>query len=439
VLFNLKTRLHNLTLVLGDYDTGVAKALLSSVSGSGGSTPAITLGMRMAAEISGGVFASRTGWWHWAAQITNVQGKTPTFSVNIDDGVNAISLWAGGVGLPNTVGAYTYKAWFSYDQETWTRFDNTAETGAGTSNHVATFSHDTAFTGGVVYVRSHPGFPTWLVEEKVAALNGNALVSSTDSWDEASSVGAAKFKIGETTAVNDESSRQIPALNLYGFKISSGAGNAPDASDKRKVVLISGVHPAEHIAQWKLWGLVDIMLSGSQLATDMLSWADYYVYPCCNPAGVYGGYWRQDPHAPTVDCNRAWPAGTNTVEFINVIRPLISADVGAACHVFIDVHEDRYGDVTCIFDASQSAKETAWVAAMGDAIAATSYAGSFAASPDTASTMSKNWGMDTLGAVVSFIDETGPEYITSISVLNTLASIMGTALVTLFDNGDIPS
>lgn len=413
------------TVLTGDYDGGTIDTSLSSVTNENASAPSVELVPRNTSLAS---FGSYT-FWGWAAKLTGVEGKTPTFSaVCVDTGISSFAFQS----LPTS----GYRPWFSYDQVTWTKFTNVSSTGsAGSPPFSIEFSHSSGFSQGTVYVRSMPGLPVSTMTTKVAALEGNALVSSTTSWDGVSSTGAAKFKIGATTSTTDEQSRTIPAQTLYGFKISSG-GLATDGNAKRKVVLISGVHSAEQEGQLYLWAAIDYILSGVDGATALLGDFDFYCYPCVNPSGVYGGLMRADPHAKTVDPNRAWRTDINTVECANLMRPLISADVGGACTVFYDCHTGASADTMgYYYTTGQETIKDAWVTALGSWRTAQSLNETFSSFGVGVDTMAKDWAVAELGATFSVICELGLANTPDMAHIQKVGIVFIGALNDLFDGG----
>lgn len=434
--------------ILGDFDTGVVDPALSSITNPATATPAVHLVMRLAAVINdpgGSPGASpRGGYWHHSSKLIGMAGKTPTFDVAIDDGVHSKSTFVVATAYPTNVSspvAFTWKPWYSYDQITWFRFDNSTHSGTGTSSYFGQFSNNTPFTDDTVYVRHQPAFTTAYTATRVAALNGNALVSSTTSWEGVSSVGAAKFKVGATTTFSDEQSRAIGAFPLYGFKISSGGGNAPDGFPKRKVLFLGPGQPCEQAGGWCMWGAIDQLLAGDTVANSALARFDFYCYPLMNPAGVYAGYWRQDPHAPTLDANRHWLVGDNAVEFSTLLRSRITTDVGGDISALISWHEaDVNGFGT--YEAASNVTSgiiTSWAAALSAAATAISYSTTFTDYGDTSPVTAEiDWTDASLHADLSVSVEAGPYFVSTTGDYAKIGQIGVRALTTLYDNGKLP-
>jgi hypothetical protein len=432
--------------IVGDYDGGLVNHLASSVARPQTVSPDVVLLMRGQPSER---YASGTDaiFWHWGGMVTGVKGKVPSFKAILDNGIHP-PFWLNkegdppDSGLPTDQPGWVYRPWYSYDQETWFRFDNLTETGAGTTDYFCRFSNNSAFTGDTVYVRYMPGHPVGLVTKRVAALSGNPLVSPTSSA--VSGSGADRFRIGTVSSRVDDMGRRIPAQPVYGFKISNGAALATDGAAKRKALLTSGVHPCEQEGQWTIWGLIDWLLGGSAEAGQALARYDFYVYPCVNPVGVYGGHWRGtfDPVWPQPDANRHWDK--SDLECINLHKTAILADVGASAHVVVDFHSPFYRTHDALYGAETTAGTVGadWVAALTNSLTAMGVTPRVTVRPwpgdiTAPAGSTEGWARANLSPRFAISSESGPYYVTSTQDFAKYGEAHGRALIRIFNNGHV--
>lgn len=214
------------------------------------------------------------------------------------------------------------------DTDTWTDF---ATVTIGDSD--ISIQDDAAFPAGRIYIAALPMYPYSRVARLVREWLASPLASDTESGTDG--------VIGTMTArdAGDGSGRTVPALPIYGFKISSGAGT------KNIAVLTAYNHPSETPGSYQLEGALAWLLGGSDLASFLLDYFDFYVYPCLNPQGVWAGYFRSCPEDPTLDHNRQWAAGG--LECVDAIKTAMLADTGGTVEVGLDYHS--WMDNTDIF------------------------------------------------------------------------------------------
>ncbi len=207
----------------------------------------------------------------------------------------------------------------SPDTDSWTAFDNQA-TGASDIE----FYHNTAFPVGNIYVAYLPMAPTSRVDRLMGVWDGDARVTET-----ASTTGLV---IDTLTAQDNGDGRTAPALPVYGFKLTN-----PSGYTKNKMILTAYVHPNETTGFLELEGALAWLLGGSAAAEMLLDYFEVYVYPCLNPQGVWGGWFRSSPETPASDNNRIWDT-TGTNEAVDLIKAAMAADTGGAIEVGIDFH-----------------------------------------------------------------------------------------------------
>ena len=247
-------------------------------------------------------------WWWWAFSSASFAGDTPTFKV---------AQYAHFQGLD---AIYRYGCYAtSMDSDTWVDIPATI----GVTDIVLVPS--SALPSGTLYFAEMPAYPFSRTTRKMAEWLAHDYVGDTAS-STAGVIGTA------TERANGIDSRTNPALSFYGFKISKTSENT-----KNKAILTGGNHPGEAIGRFELEGSIDWLLGGSVEAEELLDWFDFYVYPCVNPQGVWGGFYRSCPEDATLDHNRQWHT-TGTLESVDIVKTAMAADTGADIAAGLDYH-----------------------------------------------------------------------------------------------------
>jgi hypothetical protein len=247
-------------------------------------------------------------WAWWALRSGKFAGKTPHFLI----------AKAAHYGL--YTGEWLACWATAADTDTWTNFDNVT---IGATD--LEFYHNTAFPSGTIYIAAMPMYPLSRTQRKLAEWTANALASSPDS--------ATNYIIGNSTARDNGDARGIiPALPYYGIKFANATANT-----KNKAILASGNHPSENIGRYMLEGAVDWLLTSGAKQKQLLDWFEFWGYPCLNPQGVYGGWFRSSPETPTDDNNRLWD-GTGVNEAVDAFKTAWNTDVSNAADVALDFH-----------------------------------------------------------------------------------------------------
>ncbi len=247
-------------------------------------------------------------WAWWAFKTGMFAGRTPHFVIDKANHYNMVAnewlaCWASAA-----------------DTDTWYQFDNVS---IGATD--LEFYHNTAFPSGTIYVAAMPMYSFARTQRKVAEWSASSLVSSPPS--------ATNYVIGYTTARDNGDARGTnPALPYYGVKIANAAANT-----KNRAILTSGNHPSENIGRFMLEGAMDWLLTSGYKQDQLLDWFEFYVYPCLNPQGVYGGWFRSSPQNPTTDHNILWNT-TGTAEEVDAFRTAWNTDVSNAVEVGLDFH-----------------------------------------------------------------------------------------------------
>lgn len=207
----------------------------------------------------------------------------------------------------------------SPDTDTWTKFDNQS---IGASD--IEFYHNSAFPSGVVYIAFIPMYPFSRTQRKIGEWAADARVVDTAS--------TTNLVVDTLTARDNGDGRTAPALPLYGMGLTNNSGYT-----KNTMVLFAGTHPDETQGRYQLEGAMGWLLGGSAQAEFLLDWFNIIVYPCVNPQGVWGGYYRSSPQTTNSDNNRLWD-GTGVNEAVDAVKTAIAADTGGAVEVGIDFH-----------------------------------------------------------------------------------------------------
>jgi hypothetical protein len=257
-------------------------------------------------------------WAYYCFRAVGLGGKTPLFSIaKVDHADIAAGQWLACFARSN-------------DSDLWTQFDNVA-----IGDDDITFYHNTPLPSGPLYIAHFPAYPFSRVQRKLYEWAATGLISDTPS--------TTNYILGYSTVRSNGDDRTSPILPFYGFKLTNF-----NVATKNKAVLTACNHPSETTGPYALEGAVEWLLAGSAQAHFLLDNFEFYVYPCVNPQGVYGGYFRSCPEDPTKDHNRQWAAGG--LEDVDAFKTAIAADTGGHVEVGIDFHGDIGNDsayVTC--------------------------------------------------------------------------------------------
>lgn len=248
-------------------------------------------------------------WAHWAIRSKHFAGKAPHFRIDKQshygyDVNERLCCWATSI-----------------DTDSWSDFDNVS-----TDGNDFVFYNNTPFPSGTIYIAPLPMYPLGRVTRHIAEWSLDPRVVQTES--------STNFIVGNTTSrsAGDGSGRIIPALPIYGFKITRSSSKT-----KSNVVITAGSHPSETHGLYQMEGTIEFLLGGSAEAEDLLDYFDFFVYPCINPQGVWTGWFRSNPEAPTQDHNRIWDTD-GTYEDVDILKAAILADTGSSAVACIDYH-----------------------------------------------------------------------------------------------------
>jgi hypothetical protein len=300
----------------GNFDGGNMNMLLSGVEDEEEEEPVVTLVPRTTTHPDIGAI-----WRHFYARCSGAIGKQPVF--NLD---------ATNYGGANNITA-TWRPWYSYDNRNWVRWDTAPVNTAGNNWQ---FQLSTPFTRGTVWVAFLPGYPVNRSVSFLAQLKANhpSLIHATPS-------GGSNHIVTTLTQQIDEQDRIIPSQPFLSYRIENLSLSPPDEAPKVPIVLSGGVHAGEQFGDYMLEGFIRQLLNGSAASTRLLTHFKFFVYPCCNPMGRWGGAIRTqwDPvEGQSVDMNRDFV--NQSLESTQIMVGALAADLGTEepCPLHLDMH-----------------------------------------------------------------------------------------------------
>lgn len=323
----------NAVTIFNTADRGTVDLANSSVTPNG-TTPTIFIRNRWFADNSSG---ARASFFH----VTGVNGMTPVFEVD-----------RSNMELSNATNKFLWS--YTGALGSWQEFTTTTRE---TTPNVYRSSNASAFTQDTVYVSMQYPWRIGYTLPWIQSLESSGFISYAPS-------GAASYQFETRSATTNGSAAGvgdvIPAQPLYSFKISSGAGSAPDGNPKRKMVLGAGMHAAEDVGNYALKGAVEFLVSADAQAASVRSWFDIFVYPCYASAGRAGGATRNDfeNNYKSEDVNRAWD-DLPILETVAKHKAAILADAGSTIDVLFDFHGD-YTSAMYDYFSSSVGKRSVW-------------------------------------------------------------------------------
>lgn len=269
--------------------------------------------------------------WRWMYfKADGVLGSTPTFNINQN---------FAGDSTPGPHELQEHEMVYSYDNENWFFFDNNALVAQNTDKFQ--FSNSTPFTQNTVYI-------AYAIPYSYGRSVSHTQAVLATPWAKPTASANASGVIGQTKAGVDDIGRAIPALNLYGYRITDTSTDSPITA-KRKVGLSSGLHAGEPLGTYTLEGLVNWLVSSDPRAAELRKVAEFFVYPVLNPSGRFAGMNRTTVAKPGTDPNGMWneavwdtPANRDSYQDIRVTGLAMMNDVystpGGGLDAFIDFH-----------------------------------------------------------------------------------------------------
>lgn len=257
--------------------------------------------------------------WKWIYfRASGVGGQSVNFEIGDDFSVGSSSLLG-------------HKFVYSYDQQSWSFFDNNLLI---PSQDKFVFSNNTPFSQDQVFVAYGLPYPYQRTVDHTAGLASNPWVTPTPSASSA-------LVVGNSPGGVDDIGRTITPKNLFGYRIT----DADSLATKKKIVIASGVHANETVANWTLEGLVNFLVSDELAAAQLRRYADFFVYPMANPDGRYAGNNRTTVQVGDIDPNRAWnppsytePGDSSTLVDIARVGNAMRIDTGQDIDYLVDFH-----------------------------------------------------------------------------------------------------
>ncbi len=249
-------------------------------------------------------------WLHFTA--SNVRGRTLTFQIGDNFDTDPARL-------------NQHQMVYSEDGERWRHFDfNQRDAQEG----VYRFRNREPFTGDRVAVAYGFPYPFSRVVSHTEKMRSCEWVSPTASSDD-------RLVLGMSPGGVDELGRNIAPNPLFGYQVTDASAQG----EKKTVVLMSGVHPNETLANHTLEMLIDWLVGDSTHAAALRKRARFLVYPMANPDGRVAGYNRTTVQHIDRDANRFWREDLwgDMPDIATVGRALIK-DTGGRVDYFIDMH-----------------------------------------------------------------------------------------------------
>jgi Zinc carboxypeptidase/Cytosolic carboxypeptidase N-terminal domain len=254
-----------------------------------------------------------TGCWKWLHfSADHVKGRALTFQIadHFDTDPNRLN---------------DHRMVYSHDGELWSHFDfNGRDPAAG----LYRFGNHRPFTSDRVFVAYGLPYPFSRVMSHMDRVRSSPWVSPTGSSD-------AQLVLGMSPGGVDDLGRTIQPHELYGYQITDAGAQGP----KKTIVLMSGVHPNETLANHVLEALIDWLIGGSDQAAALRRRARFLVYPMANPDGRAAGYNRSTVQHVGRDANRFWREDLwRDMGDIATVGGALIQDTGGSVDYFIDLH-----------------------------------------------------------------------------------------------------
>ena len=254
-----------------------------------------------------------TGRWKWLHfKANNVNGLTPIFQIG-----NHFDTDPARLDHLHMVYQEPSKPWRYFDVS---RHDPDAKR--------FSFHNHTPFTTNQVTIAYGFPYPFSRMVKHTGIMRQAPFVSPTPSSDDGLILGMSPGGI-------DDLGRTIAPNPLFGYQITD-----PSVTCKKKtIVLMSGVHPNETLANHVLEALLDWLISDSSHAGELRQKARVLVYPMANPDGRVAGYNRSTVQFVDRDANRYWRQDLwQDMPDIAAVGNALLNDTQGKADLFIDLH-----------------------------------------------------------------------------------------------------
>jgi len=226
-----------------------------------------------------------SGKWRWLNfRATGVQGLAPQFLISRD--------FAGDL-TPGLHELTDHEMVYSYDGENWSFFETN---NLGVSEF--TFFNSFQFTQDEVHI-------AYAIPYSYGRSVSHTQEVLASAWATPTTSGDANGVIGQSPAGVDELGRNIPALDLYAYRITNPATDSP-TNTKRRAMFVTGQHAGESLGTHTYQGLVDWLISDDPRAVALRDQTEIFGYPILNASGRYAGLSRAMLQHPNTDSNGFW-------------------------------------------------------------------------------------------------------------------------------------
>lgn len=264
-------------ILVTDIDAGNVSATSTVITDPTSSEPVINLAHRPDAG----------NWRHLLFALDDADGKRPIFKA------------PRATRYTNADPSSEYRPVWTQDFQTWNRAPSRQLVGGSTGTIEWQFSGP--FPPGRVYVATQP-----LARQIDATYFAQELLSNYSSVCFPAAASDSQGVFFTSPEENDGTGRPVGGHPMYGLSLRFG-GSTTDGNQKRKIVMIAGLHAAgEQTSWWPFVACVRWMLDSAEAADFRANW-DVDFYFNITPNGVYGGSNRRNFRSG-VDPNRIWDA-----------------------------------------------------------------------------------------------------------------------------------
>ncbi len=254
-----------------------------------------------------------TGSWKWLHFVAQaVAGRTLTFQIDNNFDTEPARL-------------NNLRMIYREDGQAWRYFDYSRH---DTEESLFRFGNHEPFTTDRVTVAYGFPYPFSRIVAHTKRMKASPWVSPTPSSNE-------HLELGMSPGGVDDMGRTIQPNPMLGYQVTDPCA----AGAKKTVVLMSGVHPNETLANHVLEALLNWLVGGSAHAAALRRQARILVYPMANPDGRAAGYNRSTVQHVDRDANRYWREDLwHDMPDIAAIGQALLKDTGGKADIFIDLH-----------------------------------------------------------------------------------------------------
>lgn len=375
-------------------------------------------------------------WFHPKFRLTGVDGLIPIINI-LDYETGVLHLYP----LAST------KLWvYSYTNApgSWAYLDNVT---LNTVDNYVTLSHDTAFTGNVVYIARTQTMNLTQTGEAIAEIDTDhvfVVPSVTAAAFTPVATGdfpAPTFIAAEYAAKTDDLGRAVRETPYYKFRIND-TSLMPTSGVKKRGILNAGIHAGEDLGEVHYWKYIRRLCSSWSVAQYLRRHIDWDCSPMLNAYGRFAGSQRGSfgVAAPT-DANRNYSTVGTSLDLVSVTRPIFVADLEGNEEnliVVLDFHGSNDGQVN-MFPGTGNALQAEYQARV-DAL----FAGTVPDEGEPPAGSFVTYCQDTLGATLTMILEHADatpitEELSDDWIDANLEALYSMLVDGLIPNGDLPN